>query len=235
MESQAGNRGLSLEFRADWGCGRGNFSWVKLREGERRTPRLVLLSLHPPRANPDPHLTTSTIDLFSSIMSDYNAADLSSILRTLSAFTSQPQYQPSLLTHPTITSNDNDDDAYEPSESSPPVPSHLSRPQSTPGRVSNHPPTASVLSASSTNPSGQLRPRTSSSNDLGDPSMITTWSGARSYLMKAMLQNEDLQRRIRRLIQRQHDHERQWWQGRESLLAKQKARVQKKRELDEVL
>jgi hypothetical protein len=53
--------------------------------------------------------------------------------------------------------------------------------------------------------------------------------------MRAMSQNEDLQRRIRRLIQRQHDHERQWWQGREALCAKQRARGEKKKELDAVL
>ncbi|KDE78431.1 hypothetical protein AO1008_04643 [Aspergillus oryzae 100-8] len=42
-------------------------------------------------------------------------------------------------------------------------------------------------------------------------------------------------RKIRFLIQRQHDHERQWWAGREALVRKQKARVEKKKELDAVL
>jgi hypothetical protein len=53
--------------------------------------------------------------------------------------------------------------------------------------------------------------------------------------MRTVAQNEDIQRRIRFLIQRQHDHEKQWWKGREVLLQKQKSRKEKKRELDEVL
>ncbi|OJJ81141.1 uncharacterized protein ASPGLDRAFT_133324 [Aspergillus glaucus CBS 516.65] len=53
--------------------------------------------------------------------------------------------------------------------------------------------------------------------------------------MRTVSQNEVLQRRIRRLMQSQHDHEKQWWQGREALCKKQKARGEKKKELDEVL
>jgi Mn-containing catalase len=53
--------------------------------------------------------------------------------------------------------------------------------------------------------------------------------------MRTVAANEHIQQRIRFLIQRQHDHERQWWKGREALLQKQKSRVEKKRELDEVL
>ncbi|KAE8155223.1 hypothetical protein BDV25DRAFT_146347 [Aspergillus avenaceus] len=47
--------------------------------------------------------------------------------------------------------------------------------------------------------------------------------------------SESLQHRIRFLIHRQHDHERQWYEGREALLTKQKGRAEKKRELDAVL
>ncbi|KAE8389694.1 hypothetical protein BDV23DRAFT_156710 [Aspergillus alliaceus] len=53
--------------------------------------------------------------------------------------------------------------------------------------------------------------------------------------MRTVSQNEDLQRKIRWLIQQQHDHEKQWWAGREALVRKQKARVEKKKELDAVL
>jgi hypothetical protein len=53
--------------------------------------------------------------------------------------------------------------------------------------------------------------------------------------MRAVAHNEALQHKLRRLIRSQHDHERQWWRGREALLEKQKARVEKKRQLDEVL
>ncbi|OJJ42976.1 hypothetical protein ASPZODRAFT_75369 [Penicilliopsis zonata CBS 506.65] len=53
--------------------------------------------------------------------------------------------------------------------------------------------------------------------------------------MSTMAQNQGLQGKIRRLIQSQHDHEKQWWAGREALLKKQGARAEKKQQLDEVL
>jgi Mn-containing catalase len=53
--------------------------------------------------------------------------------------------------------------------------------------------------------------------------------------MRTVAANEHIQQRIRFLMQRQHDHERQWWKGREALVQKQKSRTEKKKELDEVL
>jgi hypothetical protein len=46
--------------------------------------------------------------------------------------------------------------------------------------------------------------------------------------MKTVARNEALQSRIRHLIRTQHQHERQWWEARQALIAKQKM-------LDEVL
>ena len=68
-----------------------------------------------------------------------------------------------------------------------------------------------------------------------DPSTITTWPAALRYVMRTVGQNEEIQLRIRGLIQSQHNHERQWWKGREALLERQKARGDKKKELDAVL
>lgn len=167
-------------------------------------------------------------------MSDYNATDLNSILQTLSAFSnqqsqSQPQsqYQPP-PTEPPKNTNTNDD-SYEPPDSFPS--SHNESLQNVP-----------IPSQSLTPPSPQTLPRprptppqTQSHSQAQDTSSITTWPAALQHVMRAMSQNEDLQRRIRRLIQRQHDHERQWWQGREALCAKQRARGEKKKELDAVL
>ncbi|EFE40717.1 conserved hypothetical protein [Trichophyton verrucosum HKI 0517] len=53
--------------------------------------------------------------------------------------------------------------------------------------------------------------------------------------MKTVAQNETVQFRIRRLIASQHEHEKTWWQGRQRLLAKQKARAGNQKKLDEVL
>ncbi|KAF7168515.1 hypothetical protein CNMCM5623_001535 [Aspergillus felis] len=158
----------------------------------------------------------------------YNSADLTSVLRTLSAL-SNNQSPPSvhISSHLPVQQKrqDEEDDSYEPAEAPLPFPvaqirSNHSTYQRTTGA---HAPAAKAL----------LHPNAPSS--IADSSSITTWPAALQHVMRAVSQNEDAQRRIRRLIQSQHDHERQWWQGREALLKKQKARVEKKKELDAVL
>ncbi|EPS25939.1 hypothetical protein PDE_00875 [Penicillium oxalicum 114-2] len=68
-----------------------------------------------------------------------------------------------------------------------------------------------------------------------DPSTIMTWSAALRYVMTTVGQDEETQLRIRGLITSQHKHEKQWWQGRKALLERQRARDDKKKELDAVL
>ncbi|OAX78525.1 hypothetical protein ACJ72_07165 [Emergomyces africanus] len=71
--------------------------------------------------------------------------------------------------------------------------------------------------------------------NLPDSSTITTWPAALKYIMKTVAQNEDTQSKIRNLIRTQHDHEKQWWEGRQALVSKQAGREEKKKQLDEVL
>lgn len=78
-------------------------------------------------------------------------------------------------------------------------------------------------------------PRKPSNTPAIDPSTITTWPAALRYVMRTVGQNEETQLRIRGLIHSQHNHERQWWKGREALLERQQARGDKKKELDAVL
>ena len=78
-------------------------------------------------------------------------------------------------------------------------------------------------------------PRSSTGTPTSDPSTITTWPAALRYVMRTVGQNEETQLRIRGLIRSQHSHEQQWWKGRETLLEKQQARGDKKKELDAVL
>ncbi|KAJ5553183.1 hypothetical protein N7494_002561 [Penicillium frequentans] len=88
-------------------------------------------------------------------------------------------------------------------------------------------------------PSHTLRPAHSNtpkpSTPTIDPSTITTWPAALRYVMRTVGQNEETQLRIRGLIRSQHNHERQWWKGREALLQRQGARGDKQKELDAVL
>ncbi|RDW93262.1 uncharacterized protein DSM5745_00584 [Aspergillus mulundensis] len=141
-------------------------------------------------------------------MSQDNAPDLNSILRTLSAFSNQNHAIEA-------------DNSYEP----PPV-QPLPVPQAQP-QYPRQPPSSSP-------PSSQAQAQSQSQN-REPSSSITTWPAALRQVMRTVAQNEDIQRRIRFLIQRQHDHERQWWKGREALVQKQSARKEKKRELDQVL
>ncbi|GMF80661.1 unnamed protein product [Aspergillus oryzae] len=154
----------------------------------------------------------------------YNTPDLSSVLATLSALSNQSQ--PQAQAHPQhqqpYTTNKNtqnvpedDTDTYEPSETINPLTPSPNIPHPKPQAHPQHP-----------------KPPTF---HLPDTSTITTWPPALKSIMRTLSTNEDLQRKIRFLIQRQHDHERQWWAGREALVRKQKARVEKKKELDAVL
>ncbi|KAE8421331.1 hypothetical protein BDV36DRAFT_248183 [Aspergillus pseudocaelatus] len=155
----------------------------------------------------------------------HNTPDLSSVLATLSALSqsSQGQAQAQAQVHPPpYTSNKNtqngpedDTDTYEPSETIIPL---------TPSPNIPHP-----------KPQAQPQHQKPPTFHLPNTSTITTWPPALKSIMRTLSTNEDLQRKIRFLIQRQHDHERQWWTGREALVRKQKARVEKKKELDAVL
>ncbi|KAL4780953.1 hypothetical protein BJX76DRAFT_336672 [Aspergillus varians] len=169
-----------------------------------------------------------------------NAPDLNSILRTLSAFSSQTNtHQLASNNH---AANDHENDYEPPDAHLPPVVvESQTQPQPTSGKTHPHPSSYSSLSSSSSsslryspqaNQSSKPQPQTKEKNIS---STITTWSVALKQVMRTVAQNEDIQRRIRFLIQRQHDHEKQWWKGREALLQKQTSRKQKKMELDQVL
>ncbi|OOF93691.1 hypothetical protein ASPCADRAFT_209048 [Aspergillus carbonarius ITEM 5010] len=174
---------------------------------------------------------------------DYNSADLTSVLRTLSALSNQqhhhqPLQQPSppapaplqktttTQSHkleqgapaaPAAPSPAEEDDPYEPSESLP------------------HIPVAPTPALAPTAPSTPSQTRSHPNAATEDTSTITTWPTALRYVMRTVAQNESIQQRIRWLMQRQYDHEKQWWQGREALLRKQASRIEKKKELDAVL
>jgi Protein of unknown function (DUF2458) len=53
--------------------------------------------------------------------------------------------------------------------------------------------------------------------------------------MNTLSKNLETTCKIKRLIKNQHDNERQWWAGREALLAKHKGRVESKKKADDLL
>lgn len=53
--------------------------------------------------------------------------------------------------------------------------------------------------------------------------------------MNTLSKNSDSSSKIKRLIKNQHDNEKQWWAGREALIAKHKGRVESKKKADDLL
>jgi hypothetical protein len=56
---------------------------------------------------------------------------------------------------------------------------------------------------------------------IPDASTITTWPAALKHVTRHLVPNEQAAGRIKHLISEQHKHERQWWAGREAILARQ--------------
>lgn len=65
---------------------------------------------------------------------------------------------------------------------------------------------------------------TSSTPTVPDATAITTWPAALKHVTRHLVPNEQASRRIKHLISEQHKHERQWWAGREAIVARQQGR-----------
>ncbi|KAI9757289.1 MAG: methylglyoxal reductase (NADPH-dependent) gre2 [Chaenotheca gracillima] len=68
-----------------------------------------------------------------------------------------------------------------------------------------------------------------------DPTAITDWSSGLRYVMKTASRSDAIMARIRKMINVQHEHEKQWWAGRQDLIQRQKARVEGRKKLEDVL
>ncbi|KAJ9613739.1 uncharacterized protein PV06_01140 [Exophiala oligosperma] len=68
-------------------------------------------------------------------------------------------------------------------------------------------------------------PSKSATPTVPDPSTITTWPAALKHVTRHLVPNEQAANRIRHLISEQHKHERQWWAGREAIVARQQGRA----------
>lgn len=160
---------------------------------------------------------------------DFHNSDLASVLKTLSAY-APPTSQiatPSVATtqNNPVVNNGLDSlvgDDYKPQDTVLPDRPNLGR---------SLPVLHSRGSATPTPPPTFTSRKTPSI----DPSAITEWPAALKCVMKTVAANEAIQARVQKLINTQHEYERQWWAGREALLMKQKGREEGKRKLDEVM
>lgn len=140
----------------------------------------------------------------------YDTPNLAAVLQTLAAYAPPPQA--SL-----------EEGEYDPSESYPSAIS-FSAPQQLP-LTPNHPPSQPTIRQSHS----ALLPSPASSI------LITTWPSALRHTMALLSNSPSMNQRIKRLINTAHEHERQWWQGREALIAKLGSREEGRKKLEGVL
>lgn len=147
---------------------------------------------------------------------NYNAADLSSVLQTLSSLAPQAQ----------VSQN----------STSAPIPQ-----KRTFSSANTNAPAVRTQDPRQTQDSRQTQPRPSPSNHSStstsgpNSSTITTWPLALRHVMRTVGQNEETQFRIRGMIRSQHHHEQSWFNSRQALIKQQQGRPQKQRELEAVL
>ncbi|KZF22883.1 hypothetical protein L228DRAFT_247292 [Xylona heveae TC161] len=187
----------------------------------------------------------------------YQAPDLASVLRTLAQYAPPvPNTSEAALNHNVSANTEaTGDDDYEPIED----PGSFSAPQAF--SASHWTPSTNLITAPTTTTDGAPQsyyqnghgatgrttgtstPQHSATPIPGptptpsavDPSTITDWSTALKCVMKTVARSEAIQVRVRKMIQVQHDHEKQWFEGRKALLEKQSARAEGKKKLDAVL
>lgn len=164
------------------------------------------------------------------------SADLASILATLAAYTPVPAPVPAptipdAAAHTPLTLEEGE---YDPST----LDTSISSTQA--GRVDQQSNPLHLPAPSSTtilNEQHRQQSQQKQKPPLAVPSSstITTWPPALRYVMKFIATNEAAMHRIRHLIQTQHEHERQWWDGRVSLIRQQAGREEGRRKLNSVL
>lgn len=178
--------------------------------------------------------------------SQYDPPDLASILRTLAASTSSTQTRPpsSIPAHTIAALTpgldgvgdqdlvldldfDLEEGEYDPNDAILPISCHERGSAENTVHPITPPPTSTSLLA--TAPHRASRPPST------DPRAITTFGAALRHITNIVARNEAIVSRIRKLIESQHQHERQWWEAREALVKKQGEREEGRRKVDEVL
>jgi hypothetical protein len=86
-------------------------------------------------------------------------------------------------------------------------------------------------------PSLQATPTATATRQIHptDPHTIIAWGPALRHVTKLLAANEAVLARIRKLIDSQHSHEREWWKSREDILKRQAEREARKKEANAVL
>jgi len=154
--------------------------------------------------------------------------DLASILQTLSAYAPAPPDLQPQPTAPQPIPPDNDEleeGEYDPSDYDPTLP-FLTNSAGAEAQYPAVPPQQPTIQPRATPPA---KPRTPS------PASITSYPAALRHITAHILPDPQKSHRIRRLIQTQHEHERQWWSARRDLLRRISSREEGRKKIDDVL
>lgn len=159
------------------------------------------------------------------------SADLASILATLAACTPAPTPIPAPTVPPAVdTPSTPEEGEYDPSTLDTSISSTQVVQVGQQSKPLHCPPPSSIILNKQHQPQKQKPPLAVPSS-----STITTWPPALRHVTKFIATNEAAMHRIRHLIQTQHEHERQWWEGRVSLVTQQAGREEGRRKLNSVL
>ncbi|KAL8786766.1 MAG: hypothetical protein Q9213_002587 [Squamulea squamosa] len=175
----------------------------------------------------------------------YHTPELTDVLKTLAACSPpKPSFQQGLEQW-----KKSEGDRYGPSEYLPSIPSQSQPPQSgtypplpslpypfpypvphdhVPGQTDPQNPTSGPISISTSDSTVSTR------SLLYQASLIRQWPAAVQHVAY-LLSLPPTVARIRHLIRKAHDHERQWWSGRQSLIAKLSGREASRIKLNDVL
>jgi len=196
--------------------------------------------------------------------SDYTPPDLASILRSLaaSAQTAQPlqlplqrlpvaaNLTPQLYNYQLDGANDLDPDSgleegeYDPSDALLPLTAFTPNVHATArtDSASLNSPTAPFAPIAPPAPVAPARPLPAPPaapipppKPTVDPRTITTYPAALRHITQTIARSEASMARIRKLIASQHQHERQWWEGRVQLVKQQAEREEGRKTVEDVL
>ncbi|TQS37999.1 hypothetical protein Golomagni_01506 [Golovinomyces magnicellulatus] len=155
-----------------------------------------------------------------------NPPDLASILKTLASLTPQNQYQLQPVAATASSSSLDQVNSYPHQDL---VKEHRSNHhQNLAPTLESFLPTAEQINSTS------LKKPVVAKNVV-DPTCILDWPAGLRCVMKTVAKHESVLDEIRRLLKLQHEHEEQWWNGRNALIEKLKVRQEGQKKLDEVL
>ena len=157
----------------------------------------------------------------------YQTPDLASVLRTLAAYSAPPPRAAPQSPYVLSGLGDSTTDELEEGEYDPEEALLLEVEDNLSYTAPTQPPKPPSLTTEARKPSPKI-PRI-------DPTTITTWPAALRYVSSLIAREEAVSDRIRKLITVQHQHERQWWEGREALINLQKGREEGRRKVDDIL